>query len=154
MKIASFGGQVLRQRCADKHYYTESTQTSEAVRRPGLLLLQYQSYAQTFLILNFYHDNLAEHRAKLSACGGEAVERAAVAGWECFSRDLISLVGSIMFLSLADTHNEGGGIRTCGATSLSSRMSVERYKAYQDYRTADISHKIPQSPRAHSYLAV
>ena len=38
--------------------------------------------------MDLYHNDLAKHRTKLATGGGEAVEHAAVTGWECFSWDL------------------------------------------------------------------
>ena len=38
--------------------------------------------------LNFNHNGLAEHGAQFAAGGGDAVEGAAIAGWEGFGRYL------------------------------------------------------------------
>ena len=56
----------------------------------GGLYLQYEGYSQPFVALDFYDNNLTEHGAKFAAGGRDAVEGAAVGGWECFCWDLLT----------------------------------------------------------------
>ena len=54
------------------------------------------------MTLDFNDNYLAEHGAKLAAGGGDAVEGAAVSGWECFGWDLgMKLTRGTKFIDLA-----------------------------------------------------